>query len=147
MIGRRAFALAAALAAIVIVTVLVTGVLFAAGQETRSTRYAILDQQSLSYAERAAARGIESLNIGALDNAAVGFVSIYKPPPDDLFESTVFITKLDSALYLVTGEAAVVAADANRLRRRVGILVTSTRDSSGIESAVRVRDHAWSVLY
>lgn len=144
---RPAFALAAALAAIVLIAVLVTGVLFATGQESRATRYAILDQQAFAYAELAASRAIASFNTATMADAGAGDVTAYMPPRDDRLESTVFITKLDSALFFIVAEGRVAAADASRLRRRVGIVVRSTRDSSGIERVVRISEQAWAALY
>lgn len=147
MSNRPAFVLAAALAAIVLIAALITGILFASGQETRSTRHAILDQQAFAYAEVAAARAVASMNPATFVTADAGEVFTYTPARDDLFESTVFITKLDSSLVLVVAEGRVAAADAFRLRRRVEIVVRFTRDSAGIERVTRIPENAWAAMY
>lgn len=147
MMRRGGFALAAALAAIVLIAALVTGVLFAAGQETRATRHAILDRQTFAYAELVASRAIASLNPATMADSGVGATTTYEPSRDDSFASTVFITKLDSALFLVVAEGRIAAADALQLRRRVGIVVRAARDSSGAERVTRIGEQAWSALY
>jgi len=147
MTDRCGFALAAALAAMVLIAVLVTGVLFAAGQEARSTRHAIPDQQAFAYAEFAASRAIASMNLATYASASIGAVSVLTPARDGLLESTVYITKLDSALVRVVAEGRVSGADAARLRRRVEIVVRVTRDSSGTSRALRIPSIAWSALY
>lgn len=147
MKNRHAFALAAALAALVLIATMIAGILFAAGQETRSTRNAILSQQAFSYAELAAARALAELNPATLTDAAVGDVSTYTPASDDPLESTVFITKLDSSLVLVVAEGRVRAADAFRLRRRVEIVARVVRDSTGFDRVIRIPENAWAAMY
>jgi len=147
MTDRRGIALAAALAAMVIIAVLVTGVLFAAGQETRSTRHGILEQQAFAYAELAASRAIASMNPETIANDSAGAVSVFTPSRDGLLESTVLITKLDSALASVVAEGRVAGADASRLRRRVEIVVRFARDSTGTIRTLRIPSIAWSALY
>lgn len=144
---RAGFALVAAIAAIVMIAALVTAILFAAGQETRTSRYAILDNQVLAYAERAASRAIASFDAGMVSDRTTGSVAVYTLPRDDRVESRVFVTRLDSALFLVVSEASVVASDTPALRRRVGIVVQSTRDSLGVDRVSRVSGYAWSALY
>ncbi|MEJ7759485.1 MAG: hypothetical protein WKF55_07805 [Gemmatimonadaceae bacterium] len=147
MTRKPGFALAAALAAIVLIAVLITSVLFAAGQETRASRSSVLDQQIFAYAELAASRAVSSFNPATMSDASAGYVSIYRLPRDDLMESTVFITKLDSALFLIVAESRSGAADAIRLRRRVGINVRATRDSLGVERVVPIDNLSWTALY
>ncbi|MDQ3082514.1 MAG: hypothetical protein M3R07_09910 [Gemmatimonadota bacterium] len=144
---RHGFALAAALAAMVLIAVLITGILFSAGQESRTTRHAILDQQTFAYAELAASRAIESMSPATFADATAGDVITFTPPRDEPLESTVIMTKLDTTLVLVVAEGRIAAADALRLRRRVEIVVRFTRDSIGIERVARIAENAWSALY
>ena len=51
---RVGFALVAALVAIVLIAVLVTGALFSVNQEAHATSALLLDRQASGYAERAA---------------------------------------------------------------------------------------------
>jgi len=147
MSKQPGFALAAALAAMVLMAVLITGILFSAGQESRATRHAILDQQAFAYAELAASRAIASLSPAMFADASGGDAVTFTPPRDDPLESTVIITKLDTALVLVVAEGRIVAADAVRLRRRVEIVVRIARDSIGIERVARIAENAWAALY
>lgn len=147
MTERPGFALAAAMAALILIAVMVTGILFAAGQESKATRHELHDQQALAYAELSAARAIASMNAAAFAGANAGDAFSYTPARDGPLESTVFITKLDTMLVRVVAEGRIVSADASQLRRRVEIVVHFTRDSSGSERAVRISGNAWSALY
>lgn len=144
---RTAFALVAALAAIVLIAVLITGALFASTQETHATRAAILDQQTAAYAERAALLAIAVWSCAVCDSMQVGAVIIRSPAADPPLESTVYTTRLDSALYLVVAEGRIVVAGTARIRRRISIAVVTRRDSLGVTQASPVRGHAWAATY
>jgi len=146
-VTRRGFALAAALAAIVIIAVIVTGALFASGQESRATRLEILDQKTVQYAERAALLRIGGWSCPECDSMRVGAVITASSTADSPLESTVYITRLDSALFLVVGEGRVVVSGATRLSRRVSIVVRTSRDSTGVARASRLRGYAWAAAY
>lgn len=141
------FALPAAVAAIVLIAALATAALFASNQESLATRWDILDQQASAYAERSALRVIAGWSCGGCDDLAQGGVLSEIPAPDPPLESTVFITKLDSALYLVVGEGRVTSAGAVRIRRRVAITVRTARDSLGVPRAFPLHPHSWSAVY
>lgn len=144
---RAAFALVAALAAIVLIAVLITGVLFASTQETHATRAAMLDQQAAAYAERVALLAIAEWNCAVCDSMQVGAVIIRSTATDPPLESTVYTTRLDSALYLVVAEGRIVVAGTARIRRRISIAVVTRRDSLGMTQASPVRGHAWAATY
>lgn len=144
---RRGFAMAAALGAIVIIAVIVTGALFASGQESRATRLEILDQQTVQYAERAALLRIAGSSCPECDSMRVGGVITMSSAADPPLESTVYITRLDSALFLVVGEGRSVLSGAIRLSRRISIVVGTSRDSTGVVRASRLRGHAWAAAY
>lgn len=144
---RPAFALAAALVAIVLIAVLVTGALFASSQETHAASAEVLDQQAFAYAERAAVLAGSDWVCGECDALALGGVIIRSPTPSPPFESTVFITRLDSAVFLVTGEGRVTSSGVARMRRRISIAVQISRDSLGIARASRVNGEAWAAAY
>lgn len=141
------FALPVALAAIVLIAALATAALFASNQEALATRWDILDQQASAYAERCALRAIARWSCGGCDALAPGGVISETQAPDPPLESTVFITKLDSALYLVVGEGRVTSAGAIRIRRRVAITVRTARDSLGVPRAFPLHPHSWSAVY
>ncbi|HEX2721952.1 MAG TPA: hypothetical protein VHM24_03480 [Gemmatimonadaceae bacterium] len=144
---RSGFALAAALLAIVLIAVLVTGALFATNQEATATSAAILEQQARSYAERAAVMAAADWSCGECDALPIGSVIVRVPTTNPPFESTVYLTRLDSALYLVTAEGRVVSRESVRSRRRVSLIVRTARDTGGITRASRVTEQAWSAVY
>ena len=144
---RPGFALAAALIAIVLIAAMVTGAVFAANQETSATAAEIVDQQLGSYAERAALLAISSWQCSGCDALPVGSVIIGSQFADPPLESTVYVTRLDSALFLVTAEGRLVSSVTVRARRRISIAVRTSRDSSGVSRALRVSEQAWSSAY
>ena len=143
----RGFALAVALMAIVLIAVIVTGALFAITQDTRSGDVELLDNKASAYAELAALRAISAWNGPACDALAIGAVIYESPPAEPPLESAVYITRLDSALFLVVGEGRVAASGVTRIRRRVAIAVRTARDASGTSAALPVSEHAWVTLY
>ena len=147
MKSNRGFALALALMAIVLIAVMVTAALFAISQETRSGDVELLDNQATAYAELAALREIAAWNGPTCDALAVGAVLLESPSAEPPLESAVYITRLDSALFLVVGEGRVAARGVTRIRRRVAIAVRTARDASGTSSALPVSEHAWVTLY
>lgn len=144
---RSAFALIAALTAIVIIAVLVTGALFASNQETHAVGAEVLDQQASAYAERVAWVTVSEWQCAECDAVTAGGVIIRSPAPASPFESTVYITRLDSALFLVTGEGRIMNAGAARVRRRISIVVSTSRDTTGAWRATRVSGDSWAANY
>lgn len=144
---RRGFALAAALAALVLIAVLVTGALFASNQETHASRAELADEQAFAFAERAATAAASTWACPECDVLPVGSVIIQIPSPSPPLESTVYITRLDSALFLVTGEGRIMQAGTARIRRRVSIAVNVARDSVGAVSPHRLDGQFWSAAY
>ncbi len=144
---RAGFALVAALLALILIAVLVTGALFATNQETRASDAEMLDQKAASYAELAALNAIADWNGPACDALAVGEVIIESPAADSPFESSVYVTRLDSALFLVVGEGRIASGGATRLRRRVALTVRSVRGADSQSRAMRVSEQAWAAIY
>jgi hypothetical protein len=144
---RRGFVLVAALVALVIIAVIVTGAFFASGQELVVARNELRDQQAFSYAEYAAAKAVESWSVAVADSITVGQAKRVATLPRGMLDSDVFVTKLDTALYLVSADARLRPADASGLHRRVGILVQTIQGGAPVNPPVRVSGHAWSELY
>ena len=144
---RRGFALAAALVALVLIGVLVTGALFASSQETRASAAELADEKAFAFAERAAVSAVAAWACPECDLMPVGSVIIRTPIPSPPLESTVYITRLDSAVFLITGEGRIVDNGSIRAKRRVSIAVAITRDSLGGTSAARLRKQYWSAAY
>ena len=147
MRARHAFALASALLALVLIAVLVTGALFASNQESHSTGAELAEQQTAAFAERAAILAVTGWSCPECDLLAVGSVFIRNPVASPPLESTVFITRLDSALFVVTGEARLTRSGAVTVRRRVSIAVKTARDSLGATRASRIAGDSWAVAY
>ena len=81
------------------------------------------------------------------DSITAGSVISDSPPPDPPLEGTLYITRLDSALYLVVGEGRVVAGGATRLARRVALTVRTSVDSTGVKRAFPLLPNAWSAIH
>ena len=147
MSRRAGFALAAALVGLVLIGVLVTGILFSTTQETHASAAEIADQKVFAYAERAAFQAASAWECPECDGMAVGSVIIRNPAPSPPLESTVFITRLDSALFLVTGEGRITLSGPAAVRRRVTVAVRISRDSLGIASASRIETASWTAVW
>ena len=147
MVVRRGFALVTALVAIVLIAVLVTVALFASIQETHATAAEVADEKSFEFAELAAIQASTNWICPECDVMPLGSVIIRTPIPSPPLESTVYITRLDSALYLVTGEGRIAEADIARVKRRVSIAVTTSRDSLGVTTSRPLRGESWSANY
>ena len=144
---RRGFILVAAIVALVVIALIVTGAFFASGQELVIARHEVRDQQAFAYAEYAAAKALESWNAPARDSMIAGQTQSVAALTRGLLESDVLVTKLDTALYLVTADGRLRSSDASGLRRRVGVLVRTIQDGAPINPPVRVSGQAWSELY
>ena len=145
--AKPGFVLVAALVALVIIALLVTGAFFASGQEMIVARNELRDQQAFSFAEYAAAKALEGWSAPARDSMIAGQTQRLGALSRGLMQSDVIVTKLDTALYLVTAVGTMRSADAAGLRRRIGILVRTIRDGVQANPPVRVSGEAWSELY
>jgi Tfp pilus assembly protein PilX len=141
------FILVAALVALVIIALIVTGAFFASGQEVVIARNELRDQQVFAYAEYAAAKALESWNAPARDSMIVGQSQRLATISRGLLESDVYVTKLDTGLYLVSADGKLRSTDASGLRRRIGVLVRTIRDGASVNPPIRVSGHPWSELY
>ena len=144
---RRGFVLVAALVALILIALLITGVFFASAQDLAVARAELRDQQAFAYAEYAAAHALESWDSAAAERMTIGQTVALQSVTDLPLESSVFITRLDSALYEVVAEGRVTTADAYALRRRVGITVRNIANGSRVTPPQRVSEQAWSELY
>ncbi|MEO7368797.1 MAG: hypothetical protein ABIZ36_12630 [Gemmatimonadaceae bacterium] len=145
---RQGFALAVALMALVVIAVLVTAALFATSQETHVSEAELLETRASGYAERVALDQIASWNAALCDSLPLGGVIKGAPPADPPFESSVYVTRLDSAVFFIVGEGSIASqTGAARIRRRVGVLVRTERDSQNVERVLRVSEQAWAALY
>lgn len=144
---RAGFVLVAALVAIVIIALLITGALFASGQDLAVSRNEIRDQQALGAAEYAIARALERWDPAAREPMRSGQTAQLAPVSSGYFESSVYVTRLDTALYAVVAESRMTAVAASGLRRSVGIVVRTIRDGAPVNPPLRVSEQAWTALY
>src|SRR4051812_20101114 len=144
---RTGFALVAALMALVLVAVMITGALFASSQETHASEAELLETRAAAFAERAVLTKIDSWDAVLCDALTPGAVIIANPPAEPPLESTVYITRLDSAVFLVVGEGRIASGGQLRVRRRIAIAIKIARDAQGVEHALRVGEQAWAALY
>ena len=70
------------------------------------------------------------------------------PPADPPFESSDYITRLDSAVFLIVGEGRIASPNGvSRIRRRVAVFVSTTRDAQNSILVRRVSEQAWAAIY
>ncbi|MFN2602313.1 MAG: hypothetical protein ABR582_06095 [Gemmatimonadaceae bacterium] len=138
--------LVAALVALVVIALLITGAFFASGQDFAVTRAQLRDQQVFAYAEYAAAHALENWDAAARELMSIGQTQTAQSTTDSPLESTVLVTRLDSLIYAITSEARIVTVDGTGLKRRIGITVLTSR-SGGAARPVRVPEQPWAELY
>ncbi len=144
---QSGFALPLVLLALVLIGALATGAAFAVNQETRAADGEMLNQQAFGYAERVALVAIAEWSCSGCDEMPIGAVLIRRPLAPSSIETTLFLTRLDSAVFLVTGEAQIRGSGVVGLRRRVSISVLTASDSLGVPRAFRIPGVAWAVAY
>jgi type II secretory pathway pseudopilin PulG len=143
---RTGFVLVAALVALIVIALLITGAFFASGQDFAVTRAELRDQQVFAYAEYAAVHALEDWDASARALMSIGQTQTVQSTTDSPFEATVLTTRLDTLIYAITSEARIATIDGTGLRRRIGITVLTSR-SGGSAQVVRVPEQAWSELY
>jgi len=143
--GRRGFALAAALLALLLISALITGVLFATTEETRVGIASAERQLALSAAESAVEMTIAGRNIDSV--ASVG-VSGTRTIAVGGFGPTVMvhITRLDSTLYWMVADASAPPPD-SRVSRRIGVVVRVLRGADHSIVIDRISERSWSELF
>ncbi|HCU11353.1 MAG TPA: hypothetical protein DGB72_04420 [Gemmatimonadetes bacterium] len=144
--GRRnGFALAAALLALLLIAALVTGVFFAATEETHVGAASAERQLTLSAAESAieltiagwSRESIGSIDIGVTRTAAVGELGV---------PVVVHITRLDSTLYWIIADATA-PSNGSRVSRRIGVVVRVPARADHSITIDRISERSWSELF
>jgi Tfp pilus assembly protein PilX len=143
--GRRGFALAMALLALLLIGALVGVVLFAATEETR-TGSAIADRDSSLLAAESA---LELTIAGIADSpaAAVGIAGTESRKLDGLgVPVVVYSTRLDSSLVWLVADAAGGSSPSG-VRKRIGLVVSRSAGAGHSITIDRISDRAWSELF
>jgi hypothetical protein len=123
--SRPGFALAVALAAIVIIGAIITGMFFATTQEYRISRNSAMQARALTAAEY----GMNSVMtpgqwVSTWNTAANGLLATKAYTPGDGGIDTVRVTKLNDGQFLITSTGRVGVVKGGQARHRVGALVT-----------------------
>ena len=144
--GRRGgFALAAALLALLLIAALVTGVFFAAIEETNVGAASADRLLSLSAAESAIEMTITGWSsdsvgraaVGATKTATVGWVGA---------PVVVHITRLDSTLYWIVADVST-RSSGSRVSRRIGVVVRVLEAADHSIVIDRIPERSWSELF
>jgi type II secretory pathway pseudopilin PulG len=142
---QAGFALAAALLALLLISALVTGVIFAATEETRVGAASSERQVALLNAESAIELAIAgwspdsagAIGIGVTTTAATGGMGM---------RATLHITRLDSTLYWLVADAAG-PSPGSRVSRRIGIVVKVLKTAEHSIVIDRIEERSWSELF
>jgi type II secretory pathway pseudopilin PulG len=142
---QAGFALAAALLALLLISALVTGVFFAATEETKIGAASSDRQLALATAESAIELAIAGWNadssgaidVGGTTTAMVGALGM---------PSTLHITRLDSTLYWLVAEVAGPSSG-SRVSRRIGVVVKVQKAADHSIVIDRIEERSWSELF
>jgi hypothetical protein len=145
---RPGFIAATAIFAIAILSAVTVAALFNVSEETQITSATRLDQKAEAFGEKLAIDALGAWPCQSCDQMALGSVFITQAQSAPPLEGTIYVTRLDSALYLVTGEARVKTPAGVLARRRISVTATARRDSvSGVMRATRTRGVYWTANY
>ncbi len=141
--SRPGFALAVALAAIVIIGAIITGMFFASTQEYRISRNSAMQARALTAAEY----GMNSVMtpgqwVSTWNTAANGLLATKTYTPGDGGIDTVRVTKLNDGQFLITSTGRVGASSGAQARHRVGALVTLAIPQLNMLGALTTRGSA-----
>ncbi|HEX5437281.1 MAG TPA: hypothetical protein VFW98_08975 [Gemmatimonadaceae bacterium] len=126
---REGFALAIAIAAIIVIGALIAGVFFASTQQYRIGRNTLLQTRALDAAEYGVntlfdtSRTIDAWDAGWNTTTSRGLLATLAFAPGSNVVDTVQVTKLDDQQFFITSEGRVNLGANAQARRRVGMLV------------------------
>jgi hypothetical protein len=143
--NRGGFILVAVLLAIVLIGALVTGVLFATTEETRSGAAGAACAMSLIASESALAAAIA--DIGPTLPPSIGVTGTISRRVDGLGTPvTVYVTRLDSSVYWIVADAL---PDPTRsgAHRRIGVLLKTLATPDGSIRVDPIHQRHWSELF
>lgn len=141
---RTGFALAAALLALLLISALVTGVFFAATEETKIGVTSVERQFALAAAESAIEMTIASWNADFVGPIGVSVTSTVLVGASEM-SAMVYITRLDSTLYSIVAEASA-RSGSSRVSRRIGVIVRALRTADDSIVIDRISERSWSEL-
>jgi hypothetical protein len=144
-LSRRGFVLLAALLAIVLIGALVTGVMFATREDTMAGSAGVEREAAMIAAESAIAMVVA--DAAPPLPATIGVSGTTSRSIDAVGRAvTIYMTRLDSTLFLIVGEA-VANPSRSGARRRVGVLVNTVHRADGSTTIDPISRRAWSELF
>ena len=143
--NREGFALAAALLAIVLIGAIVAGVLFATTEETRAGAIGVAREVALNACESAIVLTITDPGVTLPDSIGVAEAISRRVDGPGLLV-TVYITRLDSALYSIVAETAAMPPDKGR-KRRLGIVAKASVAADHSITIDPISERPWSELF
>ena len=137
--------LVAALLALLLIAALVTGVLFAAVEATRVGVASTTRGVALTAAEAALERSIQSWSSQPTGAAGIGSTTASSLDDNGLSVS-VYVTRLDSALYWLVADAQPARAGSG-IGSRIGAIVRLKTAPGGSITVDRISERWWSELF
>lgn len=147
MKSRPGFVLAVALFAIVIIAAIIASASFTATEETQATSASMRNDQAEAFAENIALGSLVAWPWDLCDQSAIGSVFTRESQSAPPLEGTLYITRLDSALYLVTGEGRMKTVAGVIAQRRISISAIARRDTLGAMHVSRTSGEYWAAIY
>ena len=143
--GRKGFALAAALLAVMLIGALVGVVVFAATEETRTG--SVIAGRETAFRAAESALEITIAGLGASSGDTAGIIGTKSRRLDGLGAPVVvYITRLDSSLFWVVADAGGEIS-LSGVRRRIGVVVKTSAGADRSITIGRISDRAWSELF
>jgi Tfp pilus assembly protein PilX len=142
---RRGFALAAALFTLLLISALVTGVFFAVTEDTRASSATAERQTALRAAESAIVMTIAEWSAdsaGSIGGTATRSATI----PEMGAPVTIHITRLDSTLYWIVGDATAQSRGL-AVSCRIGVAVRVVISPDHSITIDRISERSWSELF
>ena len=144
-LSRDGFALPSVLLALLLIAALIAGVFSGATEETRMGAAAAVRQTALVTAESAIESAIASLSSSADESIGVGETRYRQIEGLDA-PAIVYITRLDSSLYLLVADAGSPSPGSG-IARRIGVVVRAAKGSGHSITIDRISERAWSELF
>ena len=142
---RKGFVLVAVLIAIVLIGAIAASVIFATTEDTRAGSAGIARDMALIATESAIAVTLGDPGLALPSPIGVAGTVSHRLDEDGS-AVTIYITRLDSAIYWIVADAVPDRARSGA-RRRIGVLVTAVKRDDGFMAIDPVSERYWSELF
>jgi hypothetical protein len=143
--SRRGFVLVAALIAIVLIGAIAAGVVFATTEDTKAGSAGIARDLALMATESAIAVSLSDPDLTLPSPIGVAGTLSHRLDEDGS-TVTIYITRLDSAIYWIVADAVPDPARAGA-RRRIGVVVNAVKRDDGSIAIDPISERYWSELF